>query len=50
VYSARADDVQHTIVNGRVLMENRQVIGIDEDEIRAKFHEKAHALKKKSLG
>ena len=50
VYSARADDVQHTIVNGRLLMENRQVIGIDEDEIRAKFHEKAHALKKKSLG
>jgi hypothetical protein len=26
------------------------VLGVDEDLIRAKFHEKAHALKVRSLG
>lgn len=50
VYSTRADDVRHTIVNGRIIMEDRQVIGIDEEQVRAMFHEKAHALKVRSLG
>jgi 5-methylthioadenosine/S-adenosylhomocysteine deaminase len=49
VYSSRADDVRDSIVNGRLLMENRIVANIDEAEIRAKFREKAHALKKRSL-
>ena len=49
-YHAVSGWLQHTIVNGRVLMENRQGIGVDENEIRAKFHEKAHALKQRSLG
>lgn len=49
VYSARADDVTHNIVNGRLLMENREVIGIDEERIRHRFHETAHALKQRSL-
>jgi 5-methylthioadenosine/S-adenosylhomocysteine deaminase len=50
VYSTRADDVRHTIVNGQFIMENGRVLGVDEDLIRAKFHEKAHALKVRSLG
>ncbi|MBU2935559.1 MULTISPECIES: amidohydrolase family protein [Pacificibacter] len=50
VYSSRADDVVHTIVAGRVLMENRVVIGIDEAEVRANFRAKAHALRTRSLG
>lgn len=50
VYSTRADDVTHSIVNGRVLMEERIVPGIDEDRIRARFHEAAHDLRRRSLG
>jgi len=50
VYSSRADDVLHSIVNGRLLMENRVVAGVDEAEIRARFREKAQALKKRSFG
>ena len=50
VYSTRADDVRHTIVNGRVLMEDRVVEGIDELEVRSRFRELAHDLKRRSLG
>ena len=50
VYSSRADDVTHSIVNGRLLMENREVTGIDEERIRARFHEAAHKLRRRSLG
>lgn len=50
VYSSRADDVLHSIVAGRVLMENRVVCGIDEAEIRANFRQKAHALRDRTLG
>ena len=50
VYSSRADDVVHTIVAGRVLMESRVVAGIDEAEVRANFRAKAHALRTRSLG
>lgn len=49
VYSARADDVLHAVVNGRLLMEDRVVAGIDEAEVRARFHEAAHRLKDRSL-
>ncbi|MCX5578818.1 amidohydrolase [Kaistia terrae] len=50
VYSSRADDVTHTIVNGRMLMEKRIVAGIDEAEIRREFRTRAHALRQRSLG
>ncbi len=50
VYSARADDVTHSVVDGRLLMDERQVLGIDEERIRAKFHEAAHDLRRRSLG
>lgn len=49
VYSARADDVTTTIVDGKVIMENRVLPGIDEREIRSKFREKALALRDRSL-
>ncbi len=50
VYSTRADDVRTTIVDGRILMEDRVVAGVDENEIKRKFRERAHALRKRSLG
>jgi len=49
VYSARADDVVTTIVDGRVIMEDRILPGIDEAEIRARFREKALALRDRSF-
>jgi 5-methylthioadenosine/S-adenosylhomocysteine deaminase len=49
VYSARADDVHTTIVDGKVLMSGRVVAGIDEAEIRARFREAALALKDRSF-
>jgi 5-methylthioadenosine/S-adenosylhomocysteine deaminase len=50
VYASRADDVLTTIADGRVLMENRVVFGVDEEEIRREFRQRAHALKKRSFG
>lgn len=50
VYSTRADDVTHTIVNGKVLMKDRVVVGVDEERIRHRFHESAHSLRRRSLG
>lgn len=50
VYSSRADDVRHSIVASRVLMEDRVILGIDEAEIRSNFRTKAHALRRRSLG
>jgi 5-methylthioadenosine/S-adenosylhomocysteine deaminase len=49
VYSARADDVVTTIADGRIVMEDRVLAGVDEAEIRAKFREKALALRDRSL-
>jgi 5-methylthioadenosine/S-adenosylhomocysteine deaminase len=49
VYSARADDVDTTIVDGAILMENRVIAGIDEAEVRARFREGALALRDRSL-
>lgn len=33
VYSASGQDVCYTIINGKIVMENRQVVGLDENEI-----------------
>lgn len=49
VYSARADDVVTTICDGRILMEERVLPGIDETEIRHRFREGALALRNRSL-
>jgi 5-methylthioadenosine/S-adenosylhomocysteine deaminase len=50
VYSTRADDVRTTIADGRILMEDRVVAGVDEVEIRREFRRRAHALKALSFG
>lgn len=50
VYSSRADDVTHSIVDGRLLMEDRVVAGIDEARIRREFRRRALALRDRSLG
>ncbi|WP_235911726.1 amidohydrolase family protein [Mesorhizobium xinjiangense] len=49
VYSAKAEDVRTVIVDGQVLMEERSLPGIDEDEIRVRFREAAFALRDRSL-
>ncbi|MDO6963345.1 amidohydrolase family protein [Rhizobium alvei] len=49
VYSARADDVVMSIVDGQILMEDRVVAGIDEVEVMARFREAALALRDRSL-
>ncbi len=36
VYSAQAADVRDTIVNGQVLLRNRQLTQLDEQELKAK--------------
>ena len=33
VYVSRGDDVQNTIVNGRILMRDRKVLTLDEAEV-----------------
>lgn len=49
VYASRADDVTHTIVDGRLLVDDGVVLGIDEAEVVARFREAAHALVARSL-
>ena len=49
VYSARADDVVTTIVDGAVLMEDRVMTGVDEARIRHEFRTRALALRDRSL-
>ena len=49
LYSARAEDVVTTIVDGRIIMENRVLPGIDEAEVRVKFRERALSLRDRSL-
>jgi len=33
VYSARGSDVIHTVVDGRVLMEDRKIVSMDEEKV-----------------
>ncbi len=44
VYSASAADVSHTIVAGKVLMSNRQVLTLDLDETRRAVNEATYEL------
>ena len=47
VYSARGNDVRHTIINGKLVMENRVLQTINADEIMDKAVEKAEGVKKR---
>lgn len=49
VYGSRADDVTHTIVGGRLVYDEGEVVGVDEERIIAVFREKALALRERSL-
>ncbi len=46
VYAARGQDVSHTIINGRLVMENRQLLTLDLKEVMARSREKAADVKK----
>lgn len=48
VYSANAADVQTTIVAGQILMEDRRVLTLDEEEVRMAVHEAIHDLLKRA--
>jgi 5-methylthioadenosine/S-adenosylhomocysteine deaminase len=49
VYATRADDVRYTLVDGRILLDNGEVVGLDEEDVRAKFRTAALALRDRSL-
>jgi 5-methylthioadenosine/S-adenosylhomocysteine deaminase len=49
VYGSRADDVTHTIVGGQLVLDDRQVVGVDEEQVVARFTEHALALRDRSL-
>jgi 5-methylthioadenosine/S-adenosylhomocysteine deaminase len=36
VYSARASDVETVIINGKIVMENKEVLTVDEDKVKNK--------------
>lgn len=41
VYSARGNDVSHSIINGQLVMENRRLLTLDIEEIMGRAREKA---------
>lgn len=48
-YASRADDVRYTIVAGRVLLDDGQIPGLDEAEVRRRFQDSARNLRARSL-
>ncbi len=44
VYAADGSDVQHTVVDGQVLMEDRTVLPFDESAVRSRATQRAQAL------
>lgn len=48
VYSARATDVVHTVIDGQVVMENRRLLTIDEEQVRAKCNSAAYRVLRKA--
>ncbi len=46
VYAARGQDVSHTIINGRLVMENRRLLTLDLKEVMARALEKAMDVRK----
>lgn len=50
VYSVQPSDVRTTIVNGRVLMRDRQLLTIDRDELISEFRERANTITDRSHG
>lgn len=48
VYSSRADDVVHTVVDGHVVVEDRRIRGLDVPALLAELRERALALRERS--
>ena len=46
VYAARGNDVSHSIINGRLVMEDRKLLTIDLYEIMAKARQKSQDVKR----
>ena len=46
VYAARGQDVSHTIINGRLVMENRRLLTLDLKEVMARAMERATDVRK----
>jgi len=46
VYAARGQDVSHTIINGRLVMENRRLLTLDLEEVMARAMERATDVRK----
>lgn len=45
VYAARGNDVCHSVINGRLIMEDRKLLSLDLDEIIARAREKSVQVK-----
>ncbi len=50
VYGARAGDVRHTVINGRVVMRDREIQGFSRDEIYREFGRVAGGIKELAAG
>ena len=51
VYAARGGDVIHSVINGKVVMEDRQLLTLDETAILRKIQEMAAVIgKQKNAG
>lgn len=50
VYSSRADDVRYSIVDGKLLLDDKRVVGVNEEEVKRRFQQAAYALRDRSLG
>jgi len=48
-YAARGSDVRHTICDGAVLMEDREVLTLDEESVRETAEAKAHELIERAM-
>jgi len=45
VYAARGNDVVHTIINGKLVMEGRKLLGLEIDEIMGRAREKSRDVR-----
>ncbi len=48
-YAVRGSDVRHTICDGRVLMEDRDVLTLDEESVRETAERRAHELVERAM-
>ncbi|HRF91056.1 MAG TPA: amidohydrolase family protein, partial [Desulfobacter postgatei] len=50
VYAARGGDVMHSVINGRVVMEHRRLLTIDENAILARAAEIGDSFRQRRNG